>query len=245
MEDHDRVVDRVPWDLEAVVVSRPNRFLLIADVIKDGGGVISNERIHVHDPGRLKEIIFPGNRIRIKSATKPGRTTAWDLVFGMVGGDWVLVNSSNHRKISESILTDPDLTPIGNISEIQPEFRIGKSRLDFRLILEDGDYCFVEVKGCTLTKNGKALFPDAPTTRGTRHLRELVSLKKNGHRSAVIFLVLGPSPQCFSPNSETDPEFTKAFDDATKAGVEIYPLRLHAEDDGIILDGLVPLCGRS
>jgi sugar fermentation stimulation protein A len=150
--------------------------------------------------------------------------------------------------------TDSDLVPgaidasyenIWHNLDIQPEFRIGKSRLDFRLILEDGQNCFVEVKGCTLTKNGKALFPDAPTIRGARHLRELISLKKNGHRSAVILLVLGPSAACFSPNGETDPGFQRAFDDAIEAGVEVYPMKLHSEGDELILDGLLPVCGNS
>jgi sugar fermentation stimulation protein A len=242
MTPDGKPVHTVDWDNEAVVVSRPNRFLLIANIQRENGEIISVERVHVHDPGRLKEIIFPGNRIRIKRAIGRSRSTNWDLVAGQVSGKWVLVNSSFHRAISEKILSNPDMTPIKGIEEVNPEFRIGRSRLDFMLEMVDGGRCFVEVKGCTLSMNGKALFPDAPTSRGTRHLNELISLSREGHRSAILILVLAPNSHCFSPNFDTDPLFSETFFRAMEAGVEVHPMLLHLDGKEIRLDGLLPVC---
>ncbi len=235
------MITEIVWDREAIVISRPNRFLMIADIIEEDGSITEGEKVHVHDPGRLKEVIFPGNLVRVKKATKPGRTTSWDLVSGMVDGKWILINSSYHRKISEEVLRDPDLSPYNGITSIEPEFRIGKSRIDFRLSLDDGSYCFVEVKGCTLSVNGAALFPDAPTSRGTRHIRELIELKKLGHRASLMILVLSPGSDSFSPNDATDPDFARAFWDAIDTGIEVYPISFHLDESKLILDGVVPI----
>ncbi len=241
MGETGTMITEISWDREAKVISRPNRFLMIADIIGEDGSMIGREKVHVHDPGRLKEVIFPGNLVRVKKAIKPGRSTSWDLVSGRVDGKWVLINSSYHRKISENILRDPDLSPIDNIKFIEPEFKVGKSRIDFRLSLYDGSYCFVEVKGCTLSVNGKALFPDAPTSRGTRHILELIELKKMGHRASLMILVLSPGSDLFSPNEATDPDFTRTFWDAIDNGIEVYPISFHLDGNRLILDSVIPL----
>jgi sugar fermentation stimulation protein A len=232
----------VNWDREAVVVSRPNRFLLIADVFGDDGTVLKGERVHVHDPGRLREIIFSGNRIRIRKAEGKSRSTGWDLISGKVHGDWVLVNSSFHRVLSESILSNPDLSPIKDIDKIEPEYRIGRSRLDFHLIMKDRTSVFLEVKGCTLSKGGKALFPDAPTIRGKRHVDELMRLASEGHGASIMILVLGPAAECFSPNFDTDPDFSLTLMKAIEMGVEVHPIALCLDRQIVRWTGEIPLC---
>ncbi len=234
-------IPKIVFDNEAVVVSRPNRFLMIADVMMEDGTVLKNEKVHVHDPGRLKEIIFPGNRVRIRKAGSRKRKTSWDLIYGLVNDTWVLVNSSFHRYIAHSILQDPSLSPFGDVMNIRPEVKVGHSRLDFMLTLKDGSRCYVEVKGCTLSIEGRSLFPDAPTERGTRHLEELIRLKGEGHDSAVLLLVLAPDPISFSPNRETDPVFADTLKKAVEMGVKVYPLDIDIEDGIPVLKGVLPL----
>lgn len=234
-------LERIEFDNEAFVVSRANRFLMIADVLTEEGSLLKDQKVHVHDPGRLKEIIYPGNRVRLRKASSPKRKTAWDLVFGLVGDEWVLVNSSFHRYIASSILKEPEICPIGPVKEIIPEVRSGSSRLDFKALTRDGRTYFIEVKGCTLSVDGRAFFPDAPTTRGTRHVRELTGIKGSGIHSAVFILVLAPSAMGFSPNRNTDPEFAAALQEAHEAGVEIYPLDLQVREGVVRYNGILPL----
>jgi sugar fermentation stimulation protein A len=232
----------VSWDREAVVVSRSNRFLVIADVIGEDGDVLRNEKVHLHDPGRLREIIYPGSRIAIRSAKSTKRKTSWDLIAGLVYDEWVLINSSLHRIISEKMIELGLVIPLKDFKGIVPEYRIGSSRIDFKVTMVDGTSTYIEVKGCTLSKGGKALFPDAPTSRGTRHLNELIKLGDGDDNSKVLVLVLAPKPRCFYPNSETDPIFSKTLLKAVKSGVEVIPMALHLEGCKLILDGRIPFC---
>ena len=92
----------IPWDYEGVLRTRPNRFLGLVDIITDSG-VLPNQQVHIHDPGRLKEILFPGNRVRVLQASNPKRKTQWDLIAGYCDQQWVLINSKYHRRIAEWI----------------------------------------------------------------------------------------------------------------------------------------------
>jgi len=228
------------WDSEAIFLSRPNRFLarvLVAGMEEEGP-----LEVHVHDPGRLKEILVPGNRLLVRRAPGGSRKTGWDLLAGRVGDNWVLVNSSLHRPISQSILMDPDLNPFGRAVDLRPEVRIGRSRLDYLMTDEHGRDVYIEVKGCSLTVDGIAIFPDAPTSRGTRHLEELIDLVEKGHRAGIMILVVGPEAECFFPNFETDPIFSQTFLKAIEAGVETHPLRFRIEDREIRYFGPLPIC---
>ncbi len=137
----------VKWDREGIFLSRPNRFTGMVEI--DG----KKETVHVHDPGRLEELLYRGNRVLLKSADKPDRKTKWDLIASRYGDRWVFTNSGYHRKISERIMhmLFPD-------AEIIPEVKVGHSRLDF-IVKKKGKITGVEVKGCTLTENGVALSP--------------------------------------------------------------------------------------
>jgi sugar fermentation stimulation protein A len=197
---------------------------------------------HVHDPGRLREILYPGNRVVLKSAGAPRRKTAWDVIAGRVGSDWVLVHSGYHRGLAERILRDPSISPLGGIAKLEAEVRYGHSRLDFRAVLGDGTVTWVEVKGCTLTAGGAALFPDAPTVRGRKHLHALTEARSEGAGAALLVLVLGPEARCFAPNEATDPAYTAAFREAVNHGVEVYPLMLSYDRSTVRYHRRLPLC---
>ncbi len=225
-------------DSEGTFIERLNRF--VARIEING----NEELVHVHDPGRLKELLFPGNRVLLKKATNPGRKTGWDVIASWSPAGWVFTNSGYHRKISEAVFRMPEISPIQNIVKVEPEVKLGRSRIDFRVHTSDSGPVWVEIKGCTLARNGVALFPDAPTTRGQRHLEELIEVAKTGERAAVIFLVFRPDATCFLPNGETDPAFEKLFYNAVRAGVEIHPLLFSYDGKNIYFLEEIPICGR-
>lgn len=228
--------------LPAVFLERRNRFV--------GSAEIHGERdfIHVADPGRLTELLYPGNRILLRKAPEGSqRKTRWSLMAAMGEENWVLLNTFLHRKIAEVILSDPSVSPFGLLREWKaevspPGFR---SRFDFLLEPEGSPPVWLEVKGCTLKDGHQALFPDAPTTRGTRHLRELAELSEEGCICAVMFLVFPAGVRCFAPNPDTDPDFHAAFLEAVAAGVEIYPLSLRFNGAEVTYRGSIPLCGKA
>ncbi|MGA1822744.1 MAG: DNA/RNA nuclease SfsA [Thermoplasmatota archaeon] len=223
---------------------RPNRFLALVDIASENGEVLKGERVHVHDPGRLKEILIRGAELAVKKVDGPHRKTGWDLIAGKVDDMWVLVHSGYHRAISEALLGDPDINPFGTVEDLKAEVSFGRSRMDFLMNMDDGSRVVVEVKGCSLTIDGAAIFPDVPTTRGTRHLRELISLLDEGYRSGVLFLVFRKDSECFHPNEDTDPAFAEAFREAVDAGVEIYAVLLSYDGRSILYHGEIPVCGR-
>ncbi|HID96818.1 MAG TPA: DNA/RNA nuclease SfsA [Thermodesulfobacteriaceae bacterium] len=232
---------KVVWDTEAVFVERPNRFLGLADCNMPGSQV--PEKIHISDPGRLRELLYPGNRVLLRKAPAgTARKTCWDLIAAAFGEQWVVVNSSLHRGIAQRILEKVNLSPFGRAEEIRPEIRFGESRLDFMLLLRDGRRVWIEVKGCTLARDGSALFPDAPTARGRRHLEELITIRSRGLRSALLILIFRDDAQCFAPNGETDPAFHEVFYRAIQAGVEVYPVVIGLEQEWLVYRGVIPVC---
>jgi sugar fermentation stimulation protein A len=234
----------VSTDAEGVFKSRPNKFLGTVELVIGSTGRRSIEMVHIHDPGRLKELLYSGNRVLVRRA-KPSSTrkTKWDLIAAQHNDHndnsdgWVLVHSGFHRAIVESILKNQNISPFGELKDIRPEITVGHSRLDFQLTKTDNEIIFVEVKGCTLIVDGVALFPDAPTTRGTRHLETLMDIKRSGQRqgqrAAVIVLVFRANSRCFAPNRETDPKFAQTFYKAKESGVEVYPIVMRFQDHTI------------
>ncbi len=215
----------IPWDKEAIFLERTNRFLAICNIEGQSGSV----KVHVRDPGRLKELLFPGNRLLLKRAKGKPRKTSWDLISALSqdGKSWVLVNSGFHSSIASAIFEDEEISPFKGIREIKKEVKFESSRLDFLLTLESFERIYIEVKGCTLERSNIALFPDAPTERGRRHLKELIKIREEkGERSAICFLIFCPNVNYFSPNWNTDREFSRTFYEAIKKGVECHPFLL-------------------
>ena len=223
----------VPHDQRGVFLERVNRFLGRVEI--NG----REEYAHIHDPGRLEEILYPGNRVLLRKAKARNRKTKWDIIAGYVDDKLVFIHSGYHRKIAEKIILDEEISPLGKVLELKAEVRYGKSRLDFMVLCENSEI-WVEVKGCTLAKNGIALFPDAPTVRGRRHLEELISISKN-KSSAVIFLIFREDARCFAPNEETDPEFAETFKKAMKF-VSVYPILLRYDGEWIYYVKEIPIC---
>lgn len=228
-----------PADAVARFVSRENRFLGVVDITDPQAS--KGVEVHIRDPGRLKEIIYPGNRILLKEAKSEERKTDWDLLAGRVKDQWVFVNSGYHRQIAEWILTHEAISPFGDIDEYVAEQLFGNSRLDF-LIRKNGGQIWVEVKGCTLAKDDVALFPDAPTKRGKRHVKELNRAVEKGGAAGILILVFRRDADCFAPNEATDPRFAAAFQRARANGVKVFPIQLTYEEGSLYYLRDLPLC---
>jgi len=229
-----KIVLTIKGDVVGVFIKRLNRFLATVKIGKD------IHYVHVHDPSRLGELLYPGNKVLLKKYSKKHRKTAWELIAAKYKERWVFTNSKFHRLISERILQDNEISPLGKLDEIRPEVTIGKSRIDY-LAIKNGRKVWIEIKGCTLEKNSIALFPDAPTERGRRHLEELIKLKNSGDEAIIIFLVFVKA-LCFAPNNATDPKFAKIFLKALKNRVGVYPLLLDYNGFEIKFYGLLKLC---
>lgn len=215
----------VPVDAEGELLERPNRFLALVDIGTDGG-ILPGERVHVHDPGRLHELLYPGNRVLVRQVLSEKRSTSWDLIAARYADEWVIVHSGLHRALAESIIGNPALFPFGPVAEVRPEVAVGRHRLDFRLVRPDGSVLWLEVKGCTLAEDSVALFPDAPTVRGRGHLETLMGLADGGDSAAVMVLVFRSDARSFAPKADTDPAFAEMFYKALDAGVEVAPIVL-------------------
>jgi sugar fermentation stimulation protein A len=198
------------------------------------------EEVHIRDPGRLEEILYKGNEVLLKKAESPDRKTNWDLIAGKVAKSWVFVNSGYHREISETVLSNEDTGPYGEVDSIVAEKELGDSRIDF-LLKEGDERIWIEVKGCTLAREGVALFPDAPTARGRRHVEELRKAIERGDSAGLMVLVFGPDADTFAPNRETDPGFADVYERAREEGLEVHPLRFEFEEDILYYTGEISI----
>lgn len=233
-----RKLIEVGHDAVGIFRHRPNRFLTIVDIVEPHHQ--KDVPVHLHDPGRLRELLYPDNRVLLKKATNPNRKTKWDIIAAHDNHSWVFTHSGYHRGVAEAILWDPDISPIGSIESLRAEVRSGHSQLDFVATRDNGSTVWIETKGCTLAVDGLALFPDAPTERGTRHVRSLIEIRERGEEAAVIMLVFRNDAELFMPNSEMDPAFAEAVGDAIQAGVKLYPLLLDYRDGVIWYVRIIP-----
>ena len=196
---------------EAIFLDRPNRF--IAHVLLDGEIVVC----HVKNTGRCRELLVPGARVILSQRTNPLRKTAYDLVSVYKGERLINMDSQAPNAIAAEYL--PRLFP--DLTELKQEVRCGDSRFDFYGV-RDGRPFYLEVKGVTLELDGRVYFPDAPTARGAKHLRELAKLKRSGTDAHVLFIVQMQDVISLQANRETDPAFADALLAAKEAGVGIH-----------------------
>ncbi len=196
----------------AVFLKRLNRFAALAEV---RGETVS---VHVKNTGRCGELLLPGAEIWLSRSDRAGRRTAYDLITVRkeTGALFNIDSQAPNRAVGEWLRRQP-------FSEIRPEAVFGSSRIDFAMVRGEERW-LLEVKGCTLEKDGVGWFPDAPTLRGAKHLRELTAAAGEGYRCAVAFVIQTEGVTRVLPNGETDPAFAEALAAAERAGVRILSL---------------------
>ena len=210
------------------LIERKNRFLAL--------GVVQNKaaKIHIADTGRLEEILTPQRELLLLK-NRPGLKTDYTLIAAKMDEGWVLINSRLHSPIATQAIQQGILG--FRPKTIQKEVPFGKSRLDFKV-----DNTYVELKGCSLVQNSLCLFPNAPTTRGTKHIQELIQAKEMGFDASILILAVRKC-DCFTPHPTKDEAFKAAFSEAIQKGVQFcgFFATITSEFE-VIFDGTLPLC---
>ena len=219
---------------EAVFLKRPNRFR--AHICIDG----KEEICHVKNTGRLGELLLPGVSVLVEPAAEgSSRKTRYSLICVKKDGQWVNIDSQAPNKLAEEWIAGGGL--LRDVTLIKREQKYGNSRFDL-YVEAAGERWFIEVKGVTLNVEGTAMFPDAPTERGKKHVEELVICQKDGYRAGVLFVIQMKGVSRFTPFEERQPEFAEALRLAKKAGVEIWAADCVTDRENIRIDRFVPVC---
>ena len=208
--------------VEAKFISRPNRF--IANVEVHGEEI----KVHVKNTGRCKELLIPGRTVYLEKASNPDRKTPFDLVAVETPIGIVNIDSQAPNAVVKEWLMKQDY------DLVVPEYKYGNSRIDFYMEKGEDKY-LLEVKGCTLIKDGIGYFPDAPTERGVKHLRELTAAIDKGYKAMAAFVIQVEGVSEVRPNIETHPEFGVALNEAKNAGVEVIFLECNVKKDELTI----------
>ena len=208
-----------------VFLARPNRFIARVEI----GG--QEETVHVKNTGRCRELLVPGAEVWLAKSDNPARKTKYDLI-AVRKSTGVLFNIDSQAPNAAA----GEWLARQGFDRIIPEYPFGQSRIDFYME-RGGEKYLLEVKGCTLERDGVGYFPDAPTERGTKHLRELAQAAAQGYHAAVAFVMQADNMTVVLPNAETDPAFAAALENAKQAGVQILCLPCHVEPDRLEIVG--------
>lgn len=210
----------------AIFISRPNRFIATVDI----EGTI--ETVHVKNTGRCRELLIPGVKVMLEKSNNPDRKTKYDLVMVYKENlGWVNIDSQMpNALVREWLESEPE--EFSGLTLIKPEYTYGDSRVDF--YLERGDEkILIEVKGVTLEIDGIGYFPDAPTERGVKHIRELIKARREGYEAYIAFVIQMNGIKEVRANMNTHMEFGVALEEAQKAGVKVLMLECNVSENEI------------
>lgn len=220
---------------KGILIKRYKRFL--ADIKLSDGKTLT---VHCPNSGSMRGCSNPGSEVIISRSDNPKRKYAWTLEMVMENGVWIGVNTSLTNKLVAEALQNGTIDDFGPVKTIRPEIKVSeKSRLDFLVETESGK-AYIEVKNCSLAVDGVAMFPDAVTLRGKKHLEELASLQNDDVQTAVLFCVQRADADTFSPAAEIDPDYarTLAKVHAQGVGILVYQASVHPKE--IIIDKKLP-----
>ena len=221
--------------VEARFIERLNRFAAVMEL--DGG----RELVHIANSGRMHELFSSDNAMYLTPAP-PGsnRKTAYDLTLVGVGDILVSADARAPNALLAESIQEGCLQEFTGYDSVTREVTMGDSRLDLRLFGPDG-LCYIEAKSVTLVEGGIALFPDAPTARGAKHVRTLASLVKEGHRTAAVFVVQRPDASALRPDARSDPDFHHALPQAVSSGVEAHAYNCRVSLSEIRINEPIPV----
>ncbi len=213
-------------------IARRNRF--IAEVEINGLPTVC----HVKNTGRCRELLQPGATIYLEKKSDAARKTAYDLIAVEKSGKLFNLDSQAPNKVAAEWLPQSGLFPAD--THFFPEQKCGRSRFDF-LADHEPAFTWIEVKGVTLEENGVALFPDAPTERGLRHVEELCALQESGVGAMLLFVLQMEGMRSFKPNDQTHPAFGEALRKAAASGVRILAMECRVTLTSMTMIRPVPL----
>lgn len=212
-------------------LDRPNRFVAHVEI----GGTV--ETVHVKNTGRCRELLVSGARVYCQHLEHPGRRTKYDLIAVEKNGRLINMDSQAPNAAAGEWLRGGSL---GEVQNLRAETVHGDSRFDFSFTL-GGRQCFLEVKGVTLEQDGVCAFPDAPTIRGSKHLRGLADAAREGYGAYVLFVIQMENVRFLRPNDGTDPDFAAGLRQAAEAGVEVLAYSCAVTPDSMTITLPVPV----
>lgn len=213
-------------------IARPNRFIALVEI--DG----CVETCHVKNTGRCRELLLPGVTLFLQETDNPLRKTKYSVI-GVIKGERIInMDSQAPNKAVSEWLQSGGL--FRDITYLKAEKTYGNSRFDFYLETADRKI-YMEVKGVTLEENGVVIFPDAPTERGVKHIRELCECTREGYEAFIVFVIQMKDVKYFKPNDVTDPEFGKALREAARHGVQILAVDCEVSGDRMVIKDNVPV----
>lgn len=223
--------------IQGVLIQRYKRFL--ADIKLADGRIIT---VHCPNSGRMTGCAEPGSVVFVSPANNPKRKLkyTWELTK-LTHANWIGVNTMRTNRIVEEALSQRRIPGLDEFDKLSREVKYGKnSRIDFLLSTQDSTKVFIEVKNVSLVENGIAMFPDAITVRGQKHLCELMQVRKNGQRAVMFYLVNRQDAKIFKPADKIDPDYARLLRDAKSKGVEIFVYQTEADNKSITLGKSLP-----
>lgn len=221
--------------IHGTLIKRYKRFL--ADVkLDDGTEIVA----HCTNSGSMKSCLENGAEVYLSPVNDPKRKTkfTWEMI--KINGDWVGINTGNPNKLAFEAISAGLIPGLEGYTTVKREVKFGDSRFDVYAENEI-EKCFVEVKNVTLKEGKYALFPDAVTTRGLKHLKTLMQVKEQGIRAVMLYIIQRSDVDIFAPASEIDPAYSEMLKSAYNSGVEVIPIKARVLPELIELGEIIPL----
>lgn len=220
--------------VHGTLIKRYKRFL--TDVRLDDGSVVL---AHCTNSGSMKSCLEEGAEVYLSPVNDPKRKTkfTWEMI--RINHRWVGIHTGRPNQLAVEALKNGEISGLTGYTKVVPEVKIHDSRLDV-MAQNDQETCFVEVKNVTLKEGKYALFPDAVTTRGRKHLETLIRLKKEGYRAVMLYIVQRMDVEVFAAAREIDPGYSDTLKKAVENGVEIFPVQAEVSPEGIVLQNVLP-----
>lgn len=217
------------------LIKRHKRFL--ADVKLDSGDIIT---AHCTNSGSMKSCLEENAEVFLSPVNDPSRKTkfTWELI--KINDGWVGINTNNPNKIAYESINNNLIPRLKGYTTVKREVKYNDSRFDVYAEKEN-EKCFIEVKNVTLKENEFALFPDAVTSRGLKHLGTLIRAKEEGYRAVMLYIIQRMDVEIFSPAFDIDPEYSKKLQEASERGIEIIPLQVEVSPAEIKILKELPL----
>ena len=221
--------------MHGTLIKRYKRFL--AEIrLDDGTEVVA----HCTNSGSMKSCLENGAEVYLTPVTDPKRRTkfTWEMI--KINGSWVGINTANPNKLAFEAISAGLIPELSGYTNVKREVVFGDSRFDI-FAENETEKCFVEVKNVSLKEGNYALFPDAITTRGQKHLKTLMEVKAHGIRAVMLYIVQRTDVEVFAPAMEIDPEYAKVLKQAVNAGVEVIVMQIEVTPEGINIKKKLPV----
>ncbi len=220
--------------IHGTLIKRYKRFL--TDVKMDDGSVVV---AHCTNSGSMKSCLEQGAEVYLSPVNDPKRKTKYTWEMISINDCWVGIHTGRPNQLAVEALKNDDIPGLTGYSKVVPEVKIHDSRLDV-MAENDEETCFIEVKNVTLKQGKYALFPDAVTIRGRKHLETLIRLKSEGYRAVMLYIVQRMDVEVFAPAKDIDPGYSETLKKALDSGVEVFPVQAEVSPERIVLRELLP-----